>query len=313
VTNWHVVSVDNAPTVVGRDGSTRQGKVIGATPDPDIAVIELTEPVSKVLEWAATDQLGEGQHLLGLGYPVPAMQFSVNPGSVVSFQTEGDARQAIRTDASLDRGNSGGPALTTRGQVAGVITEMADNVDGFQDVPLLFTQSAVGPAIDRMIAEPVEFAAECDQVASLPEFPTDYFDVPAIPATPAPPAPTYTPPSYSFPTTTTVPCPTGSLTASVASVNASDPFGLGGWEVTVTGSVTNNSSAAITAVMIDVMVSGQPYPTLALPDMFTIPAGGSSGWTASTFVFDGPKPTSATASVSMFSWDDFNLIGCPTG
>lgn len=317
VTNWHVVSVDGTPSVVSRDGTTRAGEVIGATPDPDIAVIELAEPVDKVLEWADTGQLSEGQHLVGLGYPVPAMEFSVNAGSVVSFQNKGSVRQAIRTDASLDRGNSGGPALTAQGQVAGVITQMADNTDGFQDVPLLFTQSAVGPAVDRMIATPVGFEPDCGQVSSLPEFPSDYFDIPDLPSAPPPTLPPYTPPQYtlpeySLPTTTTVPCPTGSLTVSVTSVTADDPYDLGGWDVTITGSVTNNTSATITLPMIDVTVSGGPYSTIAIPDTFTIPAGGSSGWSASTFVFDAPRPTSATASVSSFSWDDFNMIGCPT-
>jgi S1-C subfamily serine protease len=64
---------------------------------------------------------------VALGYPAPALDFSVTPGSILSFQLEGGDREAIRTDGAPGKGNSGGPALDRTGAVAGVVTQMADN------------------------------------------------------------------------------------------------------------------------------------------------------------------------------------------
>jgi S1-C subfamily serine protease len=220
VTNWHVVVIDGAPTVRSRDGTERRGRVVGATSDPDIAVIELDEPVDTVLEWADTASLSEGQHLVGFGYPVPGTEFGVAPGTILSFQTGPGGREAIRTDAALDRGNSGGPALTSTGQVAGVVTEMAVNLDGFQTIPLAFTHAALQPTIDAMVSSPSEFVADCDEVESLFEMPEDwedhgdggwsygeYFDDPANPVPGRrPPPQAYTPPGYGPSSTTRTAC-----------------------------------------------------------------------------------------------------------
>jgi hypothetical protein len=311
VTNWHVVAVDATPVVRARDGTIREGRVIGAMPNPDVAVIEVAETLERALEWADTDALAEGQHLVGLGYPVPATDFTVSPGTILSFQTGPFGRAAIRTDASLDRGNSGGPALTSTGQVAGVITEMALNHDGFQNVPLLFTHAALKHPIQRMLDEPVDESPDCDDLDLMPEFPEDYFEWPE-------PDPSwadgvYVPPPYEPPPPPpTVPCPTGDVTVEVSSVEASDPYGLGMWEVTVRGTIHNRTSAVIGMASADVMVPGDFGPSMALADQFSIPPGGSSTWSTTTMILDGPRPTSAEATVSMFMWEDVEVMRCPT-
>jgi len=59
---------------------------------------------------------GEGQDVVALGYPVPDHSFTVIPATIMSFQTDGDTRQALRLDGLVDKGNSGGPALTSTGE-----------------------------------------------------------------------------------------------------------------------------------------------------------------------------------------------------
>jgi S1-C subfamily serine protease len=139
VTNWHVTAVDAAPVLVSRDGATRlQARVLGWSERPDVALLEVDEPLDDRLDWADTDDLELGQDLVVLGYPLPAGDFTVTRATIMSFQVTGSLREAIRADGLLDKGNSGGPALTGSGQVAGVATEMLWT-GGFQRIPMLYT------------------------------------------------------------------------------------------------------------------------------------------------------------------------------
>lgn len=162
VTNAHVVENDPEPTLVGRSGQRLQGRVIGYSQLPDVAVIEVSNTLSTVLEWAAASTLSEGDRLVSIGYPVPENDFTVTPGAIISFQKGDGIREAIRTDANLDRGNSGGPALTAEGRVAGVVTEMADNSNGLQFVALVYTSAVLRDIVENAIARPADFPPQCE-------------------------------------------------------------------------------------------------------------------------------------------------------
>lgn len=161
VTNHHVVANSTRPSLRHRDGSTISGTVIGWSERPDIAVVRVDDGVDRWLEWAPTDELREGQNLLALGYPVPDTVFTATPGSIMSFQSRTGEREALRTNAALDRGNSGGPVLDVQGRVVGVVTEMAPNLGGFQLVPLIFTHDAVDELIDEFLESPEEPEVNC--------------------------------------------------------------------------------------------------------------------------------------------------------
>ena len=160
VTNQHVVADDIEPTVVHRDGSRLQGQVIGWNIDPDIAVIRVSSDLNTTLDWAPTSTLEVGDSILGLGYPVPSTDFSAIPGTIISFETYGEQRRSIRTDASWDYGSSGGPALTAQGLIAGVVTQFAES-DGRQNVPLAFTSAVLKQPIADIIANPSDVVSGC--------------------------------------------------------------------------------------------------------------------------------------------------------
>ena len=177
VTNHHVVSVDPTPELVGRDGSVRQGRVIGWRESPDVAVIEVDERLPTSLQWAETRTLTEGQSLVALGYPVPELDFAVTQADIVSFKMRDGVRQAVRTDGKVDRGNSGGPAVTAEGRVAGVVTEMDSNDGGFQLVALLYTADALADEVSDILANPSDVAPDCEAgLEVLPEEWADDFD-----------------------------------------------------------------------------------------------------------------------------------------
>ena len=166
VTNRHVVDIDATPSINTRTGARFTGRVIGWEEIPDIAVIEVDRDLTKWLDWTVADSLTEGQRLVSLGYPLPNHDFSVTPGVIVSFVTEGTHRSGIRSDAQLDRGNSGGPSLILDGRVAGVVTEMDLNVDGFQYVPIIVTTDEVAETIEWILQHPSSPRVDCDSVDS---------------------------------------------------------------------------------------------------------------------------------------------------
>lgn len=173
VTNHHVVANSTRPRLEGRDGTSITGTVVGWSERPDVAVIKVDQSLDTWLSWAPTDELREGQSILAIGYPVPDTVFTATPGSILSFQARTGVREAVRTNAALDRGNSGGPALDQYGRVVGVVTEMAANVGGLQLVPLVFTHDALSDLIDEFIEDPDEPTVRCAGVSVPPSPPDD--------------------------------------------------------------------------------------------------------------------------------------------
>jgi hypothetical protein len=112
---------------------------------------------------------------------VPDLDFSVTDAAIVSFQSRAGVRRAVRTDGALDRGNSGGPALTAKGEVAGVVTEMEANESGLQLVALLYTADALAADVQAILDRPTSVDATCDAGRErLPEeWWADYADAPA--------------------------------------------------------------------------------------------------------------------------------------
>jgi S1-C subfamily serine protease len=161
VTNQHVVDVDSTPALRSRTGEVIEGRVLGASAFPDVAVIEVREPVETYLEWAPTASVSEGDRIVTLGYPAPDGDFTVTPGNVLSFGSEGGYRNFIRTDGQIDRGNSGGPALNMSGGVVGVATSLEENT-GVQLVPQIFASDILRPVVDAMIESPSLPEPQCE-------------------------------------------------------------------------------------------------------------------------------------------------------
>lgn len=154
VTNHHVIEYDSSPTLLSRSGETMSGRVLGASPVPDVAVIEVDRPMGTHLQWATNETVSLGDPIVTLGYPAPDGDFTVTPGSVLSFGSEDGYGRFIRTDGQIDHGNSGGPALNGLGDVVGIATSLEANPTGAQLVPQIFSSDVVRPVIEEMLEAP---------------------------------------------------------------------------------------------------------------------------------------------------------------
>jgi S1-C subfamily serine protease len=125
LTNNHVVGKDTGINVTMATGKTLRGELIGRDPHNDLAIVRID---GGVLPWATlgdSRRVRVGQIAIALGNPF-GLQHSVTAGVVSALGRSFRAPSGrviddiIQTDAALNPGNSGGPLITTRGDVIGI-------------------------------------------------------------------------------------------------------------------------------------------------------------------------------------------------
>jgi S1-C subfamily serine protease len=127
ITNAHVVAGVASPIVEVRNGPALQSTIVYFDPVGDLAVLKV--PGLTLRSLPLTDTLPAGTHAVSDGYPYagPFVSLPVGISQVSTINVDdiyGDSsapRQVYTLAADVQEGDSGGPLLTTSGQVAGVI------------------------------------------------------------------------------------------------------------------------------------------------------------------------------------------------
>lgn len=134
ITNNHVISLATSDpqakmTAVFSDGTRTDAKVVGADPTTDLAVIKVAVRNPVVVQIGNSDDLETGDSVIALGSPL-GLQNTVTAGIVsavhrpITVQGENGnppvTYDAIQTDASINRGNSGGALVDSTGALVGI-------------------------------------------------------------------------------------------------------------------------------------------------------------------------------------------------
>ncbi len=146
VTNNHVVDNADKIEVILNDKRSFQAKVIGRDPNTDLALIKVSAKGLPIVKMGNSDDVRVGEWVLAVGNPFN-LTSTVTAGIVSakgrSIGILGDGQDPaisksrpieafIQTDAAINRGNSGGALVNTKGELIGINAAIASQTGNYE-------------------------------------------------------------------------------------------------------------------------------------------------------------------------------------
>jgi Do/DeqQ family serine protease len=155
VTNNHVVGENvREITIALPDKREIKGKVIGADPATDIALLKIPVSGLPVIAWGDSSQLKVGEWVLAIGSPFQLSQ-TVTAGIVSATGRANmgfaEYEDFIQTDAAINPGNSGGALINSRGELVGINTGIYSESGGYQGIGFAVPSKLAQHVVDDLM------------------------------------------------------------------------------------------------------------------------------------------------------------------
>ncbi|MEZ5647878.1 MAG: DegQ family serine endoprotease [Alphaproteobacteria bacterium] len=153
VTNNHVINEAEEITVILNDNTNLKAKILGRDTKTDLALLKVdaSKPLSAVA-FGDSDKVRIGDWVLAIGNPF-GLGSSVTSGIVSALARDinsGQYDEFIQTDASINRGNSGGPMFNMAGEVIGINTAILSPSGGSVGIGFAVPSNLAKQVIDQL-------------------------------------------------------------------------------------------------------------------------------------------------------------------
>ena len=154
LTNNHVIAKTHEVSVTLPDKREFKGKIIGADPKSDLAVVKINAGSLPAIAWGDASQLQVGEYVLAVGNPF-GLNSTVTLG-IVSAVGRGHMgitqyEDFIQTDAAINPGNSGGALVNTKGELVGINTAIFSQTGGYQGVGFAVSTTMAKPIYESLV------------------------------------------------------------------------------------------------------------------------------------------------------------------
>ena len=157
VTNNHVIADADEITVILHDNTSLKAELVGRDSKTDIAVLRVKSDKPLIaVPWGDSDVARVGDWVLAIGNPF-GLGGTVTAGILSARQRDinsGPYDDFLQTDASINRGNSGGPMFNMDGQVIGINTAIYSPSGGSIGIGFAIPSSLAHEVASELIQEP---------------------------------------------------------------------------------------------------------------------------------------------------------------
>lgn len=159
VTNYHVIQGAESLEVLFSDHSAYPAKLVGASPDHDLALLQVKAPSKNLVPTAVgtSHDLQVGQKAFAIGSPF-GLDKTLTTGIVSALGRTIEAASGrtiegvIQTDAAINPGNSGGPLLDSSGRLIGVNTAIYSPSGAYAGIGFAVPVDTVSRVVPHLIS-----------------------------------------------------------------------------------------------------------------------------------------------------------------
>ena len=152
VTNNHVIEQANEIKVKFQDETELEAKLIGTDKLTDLALLKVNQKPLPFVNFADSDKARVGHSVIAIGNPF-GLGGTVTTGIISAFNRDinfGPYDSFIQTDASINRGNSGGPLFNFDGEVLGINTAIFSPTGGSVGIGFSIPANLAKPILEQL-------------------------------------------------------------------------------------------------------------------------------------------------------------------